>query len=217
LRPSQNELAKEDASMSKQAANVLERYADWYSASDEPEEVTFGPVRGLSVSGQGEPGGTAYMKALNPLLAVAKATLNIAAEMNSPFTMPPLEGLWWVEDNRAWSDVPRAEWCWHLFVRLPDSLSAEVADRAREAVRIGEGMLSAGRVQLVMFTESRSVQVLHHGHYADEPRTLERMNELIERKQLVPNGLHHEIYLSDVRETDPSKMQTILRQPVRPR
>ena len=29
-------------------------------------------------------------------------------------------------------------------------------------------------------------------------------------------GMHHEIYLSDVRETDPAKMRTILRQPVRP-
>jgi hypothetical protein len=52
--------------MSKHVDNILERYADWYSASDEPEEVTFGPVRGLAVSGEGEPGGAAYMKALNP-------------------------------------------------------------------------------------------------------------------------------------------------------
>ncbi|MFI0729739.1 hypothetical protein ACH4S9_11995 [Streptomyces sp. NPDC021225] len=29
-------------------------------------------------------------------------------------------------------------------------------------------------------------------------------------------GTHHEIYLSDVRESDPAKMRTILRQPVRP-
>jgi hypothetical protein len=32
---------------------------------------------------------------------------------------------------------------------------------------------------------------------------------------LVNNGLHHEIYLSDVAETDTAKMRTILRQPVR--
>jgi hypothetical protein len=32
---------------------------------------------------------------------------------------------------------------------------------------------------------------------------------------LVANGRHHELYLSNVRETDPAKMRTILRQPVR--
>lgn len=34
---------------------------------------------------------------------------------------------------------------------------------------------------------------------------------------LVRAGLHHEVYLSDVRETDPARMRTILPQPVRPR
>lgn len=33
---------------------------------------------------------------------------------------------------------------------------------------------------------------------------------------MVPNGLHHEVYLSDVRETDPEKTRAILRVPVRP-
>jgi hypothetical protein len=31
----------------------------------------------------------------------------------------------------------------------------------------------------------------------------------------VPNGKHHEIYLSDPRRCDPSRMKTILRQPIR--
>lgn len=32
---------------------------------------------------------------------------------------------------------------------------------------------------------------------------------------LVRNGLYHETYLSDTGETDPEKMLTVLRQPVR--
>ena len=32
---------------------------------------------------------------------------------------------------------------------------------------------------------------------------------------LVPDGLDRELYLSDVRETAPQKMRTILRQPAR--
>jgi hypothetical protein len=41
------------------------------------------------------------------------------------------------------------------------------------------------------------------------------MEEFMERAGLVMNGLHHEIYLSDVEETDPARMRTILRHPVR--
>lgn len=157
------------------------------------------------------------MKALTPLMAVTSATIDLAAEHNVPFAMPPLEGRWWVEGERLWSEVPREEWWWHLFIRLPDSLPSDITDRAREIARAAERTHAVSRVQLVTFTEGRCVQALHRGRYEDEPKTLGRMDELMARRELIPNGLHHEIYLSDLRETDPQKMRTILRHPVRPK
>src|SRR5215216_4636441 len=74
----------------KEPLDVLELHGDWYSASDDPEDVTFGPVRGLSVTGQGEPGGAVHMDALNLLLAVARQLLDLAAKANAPFSMPVL-------------------------------------------------------------------------------------------------------------------------------
>jgi hypothetical protein len=56
---------------------------------------------------------------------------------------------------------------------------------------------------------------MHNGAYVEEPETLAKMDGLMSSSDLEPNGLHHEIYLSDVTETDPAKMHTILRQPVR--
>ncbi|MCC5575785.1 hypothetical protein IMZ11_09045 [Microtetraspora sp. AC03309] len=50
--------------------------------------------------------------------------------------MPPLEGRWWVEDTRPPLEVPRDEWHWHLFLRLPDTLDPALADQAREAAPI---------------------------------------------------------------------------------
>ena len=85
--------------------------------------------------------------------------------------------------------------------------------QAREDVRAK--VPAAARVQHVGYAGGRCVQVMHHGAYADEPASLARMYALMEAEGVVPNGLHHEIYLSDTRETDPGKMRTILRQPVR--
>jgi hypothetical protein len=203
-------------SISNNVIDLTQQYRTWYAASDEPEEVTFGPVNGLGVSGQGEPGGAAYMKALQPLIAVANATIDLATNVNVPFVMPPLEGRWWVEDERPWSEVPRQEWWWHLFLRLPDALPGGTVDEAREIARAADKTHSVSRVQLVTFTEGLSVQMLHRGHYGEEPKTLGRMDEFCEKCKLTANGLHHEIYLSDLRETDPAKMRTILRHPVRP-
>ncbi|MFD0684137.1 GyrI-like domain-containing protein [Actinomadura fibrosa] len=128
--------------------------------------------------------------------------------------MVPLEGRWWIEDERSPFEVPREEWWWHLFVRLPDETEPGAVDRAREEVR--PGVPAAARVQEVMFTEGRCVQVMHHGAFADEPATLARMDALMRAEGLTVNGLHHEIYLTSPDETDPAKIRAILRQPVRP-
>src|SRR5262245_49672750 len=124
-----------------------------------------------------------------------------------PFQMPPLEGRWWIEDERRWFEVPRDQWRWHLFLRVLDSMPVELVDPARETSRAAENTFAVARVQLVTFTEGQAVQMMHRGPYADEPRTLATINAFMERNELVPYGLHHEIYLSDVRETDTTKIR----------
>jgi hypothetical protein len=176
---------------------------EWYSASDSPELVDFGPVRGLGATGVGAPGGPEHLAAVQALYAVAAPLLGEG--------VPPLEGRWWVEDDRPPLTVPRAQWRWHLFVRLPESVEPAAVDAARQAAELR----TAARVQLVVFTEGSCVQAMHHGSYDQEPETLARIDRFMQERGLVANGLHHELYLSDIRETDPAKMRTILRQPVR--
>jgi hypothetical protein len=60
------------------------------------------------------------------------------------------------------------------------------------------------------------VQILHIGSYDDEAPVLRQLHdEYLPQHDLAVNGKHHEIYLSDTRETPPDKLKTILRQPVR--
>ncbi|MEU9020985.1 GyrI-like domain-containing protein [Actinomadura sp. NPDC048394] len=174
----------------------------WYEAAEKPEIAEFGPVSGLSVTGRGEPGGAEYGASVGALYAVMGA-------LGAP--MVPLEGRWWVEDERSPFEVPREDWRWHLFLRLPDGV--DVIEGAVTEVR--RGMPAAARVQRVTFTEGRCVQMLHRGPYADEPASLAEMDALVKAEGLEVNGLHHEIYLSDPNEPDQAKARTILRQPVR--
>jgi len=185
---------------------------DWYTASEEAELAEFGIVHGLGITGKGEPGGPVHLESIEILVGVAGPLFDLAGQSGAPLAMPPMEGRWWVEDDRPPFDVPRAEWSWQLFLRLPDDLPAPLFDLAREAARRSNP--AAARVQLVAFTEGHCVQALHVGPYADEPRTLAKLDELMSARGLLPNGLHHEICLSDFSETDPSKIRTILRQPV---
>jgi hypothetical protein len=185
----------------------------WYEAAEQPELVEFGTVHGLGITGRGAPGGRVHMESTRLLYAVAGPLLGLAAQAGAPFGMPPLEGRWWVEDDRPPFDVPREEWCWQLFLRLPDDLAAGLVDQARELARASEPAVA--RVQLVSFTEGQVVQALHAGPFAEEPKTLARMEAVITSSNLAVNGLHHEIYLTDFTTTKPEELRTILRQPVR--
>jgi hypothetical protein len=220
--------------------------SDWYDAPDEPALAEFGPVQGLSVSGRGEPGGAEHAAATQALYAVVGSLLGLGAGVawteerrersdrsdegrrrhggpearasgasaikRGPAAPPPLEGRWWVEDERPALAVPREEWRWHLFMRLPDPAHSAAAAR----LPIAGLPPAAARVQLTTFDEGWVVHVMHHGPFADEPRTLARMEAYLDEHGLVAGGLHHEIYLSDPFGTEPARMRTILRQPVRP-
>lgn len=68
---------------------------------------------------------------------------------------------------------------------------------------------------MLTLAEGTSIQILHVGSYDDEAPTLARLhNQYMPEHRFTFNGMHHEIYLSDVRRTAPEKLKTILRQPV---
>jgi hypothetical protein len=70
---------------------------------------------------------------------------------------------------------------------------------------------------LESYAEGRSLQTLHVGGYDDEGPVLATLHDrVMPQLGLTFNGPHHEIYLGDPRKTAPSRLKTILRQPVRP-
>jgi hypothetical protein len=60
---------------------------------------------------------------------------------------------------------------------------------------------------------------MHTGPYDDEPATVAKMHEFMERQgytlDINDKRLHHEIYLSDARKTAPEKLKTVIRHPIR--
>ena len=62
--------------------------------------------------------------------------------------------------------------------------------------------------------EGLVVEAMHVGPYDAEPETIAKMHALATSAGLAPRGPHHEIYLGDPRRTDPSRLRTVLRQPL---
>ena len=75
------------------------------------------------------------------------------------------------------------------------------------------------KVEFFTYHEGKCVQCMHVGSYDDEPRTIRLMDEFMKENdyELDINNerYHHEIYLSDPRKCDASKMKTVIRHPVK--
>lgn len=57
-----------------------------------------------------------------------------------------------------------------------------------------------------------SVQMMHIGSYDDEAQSFEQMKKFIKENNLEITTLaHREIYISDARKTEKSKLKTVLR------
>jgi hypothetical protein len=182
----------------------------YYASAREPELVECGPVAVLAIEGRGEPGGPRHLEAISALLAVAAELGRVAGERGTSVSRAPLEGLWWVEDERPWLEVPREEWQWRLLVRVPEAVTEAWVARARAAASAP----GAERVELDRLDEGVCLQALHVGPYAREPETIASMDAEMQRQGLTMNGRHHEIYLTDI-SGPPEQARTILRHPVR--
>jgi hypothetical protein len=73
---------------------------------------------------------------IKTLYAVMRAVQRLAKETMS-FLVPPLEGLWWVDDDRPALEVPREQWRWQLLLILRDEAATGSHDAARERGREG--------------------------------------------------------------------------------
>ncbi len=75
------------------------------------------------------------------------------------------------------------------------------------------------KVEFLTYVEGMCVQCMHIGPYDDEPATIQKMHEFMTAQgyvlDMTEQRLHHEIYLSDARRVDPSRLKTVVRHPVK--
>ncbi len=130
-----------------------------------------------------------------------------------------LEGLWWVEDGIFDIRKP-GNWKYTVMIMQPDQVTDGMFLEALTQLRRKKGdQATFARLRLEKFHEGLAVQTMHIGPYADEPATVERMQQFIKENgyedMVGLGGKHHEIYMGDPRRADPAKFKTVLRHPIR--
>lgn len=173
----------------------------------------------LMVDGAGDPNSAPeYSDAVTTLFSVAyKLKFAAREQVGIDAVVMPLEGLWHAPDMEAFTTRrDKSAWLWTLLIMVPDHVTdAMYADAVAAVAKKKDAPAALERLQLEELREGKCVQTLHVGPFDDEGPVLDDLhNRFIPENGLTMRGLHHEIYLSDIRRTDPARLRTVLRQPV---
>lgn len=210
--------------MANKAFDVKKEYKDLYLPKSEPMLIEVPVMKFICIDGEGDPNGNpAFERAVEALYALSYTIKMSYKNGNEPtgffeYVVPPLEGLWWVE-GQAFDFYERSGWKWTLMIRQMDFVDNAFFSWAIEMVKKKKPEVDVSAVRFETFTEGLCVQAMHIGPFADEPETVDRMKEFMEKHSLRDEtGIvrkHHEIYMSDFRKANPETMKTVLRHPVR--
>lgn len=203
--------------------DLTKKYKTYYTAKPKPELVEIEEAVCLAIRGKGDPSEQAFEQCVQAMYAVAYTLKFACKERGADFAVAKLQGQWWYDEDKyagismqdAPARIPRSEWEYRLLIRMPDYITQQDLDSAINKVVEKKGITLARELSLYRLSEGKCVQMLHVGPYATEIDTLLVMKEYMEQHNLKRNGLHHEIYLSDMRKTAPEKLKTILREPVK--
>lgn len=192
---------------------------------NKPVIVEIPKMNYIAVKGIGDPNeeNGEYKKAVGLLYAIAY-TLKMSYKSNYKidgyfeYIVPPLEGFWWQDGIRGVDYAHKDTFHWISIIRLPDFVLQKDFDWAiEEATK--KKKLDFSKVEFLTYDEGLCVQCMHMGSYDDEPATVKAMEEFAIASgyeiNITPQRFHHEIYLSDPRKADASKLKTVVRHPIK--
>jgi hypothetical protein len=183
----------------------------------DPAIVNVPAMNYITIDGQGDPNNsTEYTEALNALFPVAYQVKFMLKNSHAAidFSVMPLQGLWWADDMSSFTESRRDLWKWRMMIFQPEFVTHEIFGAAIAEVRRKKNPTALDKLRFVSYEEGLCSQILHVGPFNEEPATIRRLHSFIADNGYRLRGLHHEIYLSDIRKADPSKWKTIIRQPM---
>ena len=206
------------------AFDFKKEYKEFYMPPKKPSIVEVPSMNYIAVRGKGDPNDEngEYKETIGLLYGIA-FTIKMSYKGNHKidgyfeYVVPPLEGFWWQDGIGGIDYAHKENFNFISLIRLPDFVTkADFEWAIAEATKKKKTDFS--KVEFLTYHEGLCVQCMHIGSYDDEPLTIEAMHRFAEqngyRLDITDNRYHHEIYLSDPRRCDVSKLKTVVRHPI---
>jgi len=207
------------------AFDYKKEYKEFYMPKEKPSIVNVPKMTYIAVRGKGNPNeeNSEYKASIGLLYSIA-FTIKMSYKGNHKidgyfeYVVPPLEGFWWQNENSIGIDYnSKDKFNFISVIRLPDFVKKEDFDWAKDEATKKKNM-DFSKVEFLTYDEGLCVQCMHIGSYDEEPHTINLMHEYMEKMgyELDSSGkrFHHEIYLSDPRRVEASRLKTVIRHPI---
>lgn len=207
------------------AFDYKKEYKEFYMPKNKPSIVEVPKMNYIAIRGKGNPNDRAgdYQNTIGLLYSIAytikmsyKGTYQIEGFFE--YVVPPLEGFWWQENTKGMDYQRKDDLEFISLIRLPDFVTKEDFNWAiEEATK--KRKQDFRRVEFFTYDEGICVQCMHIGSYDNEPTTVLEMHKYAKENgyelDITNTRYHHEIYLSDPRKCDTSKLKTVIRHPIK--
>lgn len=200
-------------------------YKDLYLPKTKPMLIDVPNMKFIMIRGKGNPNSEneEYQEALSILYGLS-FTIKMSKMGNNKidgyfeYVVPPLEGFWWQNGIEGLDYNRKEDMEFISMIRLPDFVTKEEFNWAiNEATNKKKQDFS--KVEFLSYDEGLCVQCMHIGSYDNEPATIETMKKYAEENgyeiDINETRYHHEIYLSDPRKCDESRLKTVIRHPIK--
>lgn len=207
------------------AFDYKKEYKEFYMPKNKPSIVTVPQMNYLAVRGKGNPNDEhgEYKESIELLYSIA-FTIKMSykgdykIEGYFEYVVPPLEGFWWQDGIKGMDYNKKDELNFISIIRLPDFVTKQDFKWAIETAA-KKKKVDFSKVEFLIYEEGLCVQCMHLGPFDEEPATVKLMDDYIKENEYITDisetRFHHEIYLSDPRRCEPSKLKTVIRHPIK--
>ena len=200
-------------------------YKEFYMPKNKPSIIKIPKMNYIAGRGKGNPNeeNGDYQNTIGLLYGIAytiKMSYKGAHKIDGFFeyVVPPLEWFWWQNGINGMDYNRKDKLNFISIIRLPDFVTKADFDWGIEEATKKKKM-DFSRVEFLTYNEWICVQCMHNGSYDDEPATVELMHNYMKENwyelDINDKRYHHEIYLSDPRKCETSKLKTVIRHPIK--
>jgi hypothetical protein len=173
-------------------------------------------MRFAIINGEGDPNGEEFALATAALYSLSYTVKMSYKSKEIPegfydYTVFPLEGVWDLVDKTK-PITDKNNYAYSIMIRQPDFLTNELFEKFITITKKKKPNVYLDKIKYDTITEGLCCQMLHLGSYDNESASFDIMRQFCKDNGYERISLkHREIYLSDPRKTEASKLKTVLR------